>query len=360
MNFLKSTIKRKSFHLIFAVITFALFAVSCKKNEPEPESEPEPVIYVAGYEKIGQNSVPVIWKDAEKTQLPCNSIYSLTTSIFVSGEDIYIAGYELENSRYIGKIWKNGVAKILSDGGNTYKSYSPLSIFVDGNDEYVAGVENGEKQIAVVWKNGEIFQTYPAFIGSQANSVIVSNGVVYVVGSRKNSLKRSATLWKNGESTSLSTTNNHSDAKSLFISGNNIYIAGHEYDSNEKKVAYFWTIDANSVITPKALTNGDYDSGASSIFVSGTDVYIAGYESNGTRNAARLWKNETLVDLSNENDSDYSFAESVFVKDNVVYVVGYGSYNNLSMVAKIWKNGVQANLSDPNSTETVANSVFVK
>lgn len=362
MKTFKKAFSKKTIHMIVLTTAIVFLSVSCDKNEPKPEPVTEPVIYVAGYEKIGMNSFPVFWKDGEKTQLPCNSVCSKTSSIFVSGEDIYIVGNELENSNYIGKIWKNGVATILSNGGNTNNSYSPFSIYVDGSDVYVAGVESGEKQIAILWKNGEIFQTYPSLLSSEANSVFVSNGVVYAVGYKQNSLKKTASLWKDGEVTSLSNLNNHANAKSLFVTGNIVYVAGYQFDSNGKSIAYVWMVDANSVVTPISLSNGDYDAQASSIFVSGADVYVAGYEFDGGKNIARLWKNNVLVELPlNESISDYSIAESVYVLNNDVFVVGYGyNYSSNQHVAIMWKNGVITNLSTANNTETFASSVFVK
>ncbi|NLF41748.1 MAG: hypothetical protein GX587_03550, partial [Bacteroidales bacterium] len=95
---------------------------------------------------------------------------------------------------------------------------------------------------------------------------------------------------------------------------------------------------------------------------SGADVYVAGYEFDGGKDVARLWKNNVLVDLPlNESFSDYSIAESVYVLNNDVFVVGHG-YNLSSNqhVAIMWKNGVITNLSTANNTESFAISVFVK
>lgn len=48
----------------------------------------------------------------------------------------------------VAKLWKNGIGTNLTNG--TINSYAS-SVFVSGNDVYVTGIENSNK--ALFWKN---------------------------------------------------------------------------------------------------------------------------------------------------------------------------------------------------------------
>ena len=68
-----------------------------------------------------------------------------------------------------------------------------------------------------------------------------------------------------------------------------------------------------------------------------------------------LWKNGVVTNLSNNDNNTY--ATSVFVTDNDVFVSG-NEGNGSNKVSKIWKNGIGTNLTE--GIESVALSVFVK
>jgi hypothetical protein len=70
---------------------------------------------------------------------------SYSTSIFVSGSDVYVAGNESSEINKKALYWKNGQKVYLTDGREYSEAYS---IFVSGSDVYVAGT-NG------YWKNGQ-------------------------------------------------------------------------------------------------------------------------------------------------------------------------------------------------------------
>jgi hypothetical protein len=78
---------------------------------------------------------------------------------------------------------------------------------------------------------------------------------------------------------------------------------------------------------------------------------------NSMINNAVYWKNgvETVLPHSAAN----SFASSIYVSGNDVYVAGYEYDTGQAKYAVYWKNGVEVKLTD-GSTETIATSIFVK
>ncbi len=108
---------------------------------------------------------------------------------------------------------------------------------------------------------------------------------------------------------------------------------------------------------------------ATSVYVSGDDVYVVGYQHHEkSKTVAKLWKNGIEQDVS--DGTNHAFALSVFVSGSDVYVAGYESYDSpflefasgsiiRSSAAKLWKNGVVQNLSSKETKYAIANSVFV-
>ena len=184
---------------------------------------------------------------------------------------------------------------------------------------------------------------------------------VYVAGSESNAQDKSvAKLWKNGIAQNLTDGTCNAVANSVFISGGDVYVVGYEYDTQDKSVAKLWKNGK-----AQNLTDGTYDAEAYSIFVSGSDVYVAGFEASGqehpewygtyNRYVAKLWKNGVAQNLT--DGTFEAKANSVYVSDGDVYVVGYerrGEYGYY--YAKLWKNGIVENISNNNS---IAYSVFV-
>jgi hypothetical protein len=317
--------KRMVFNLAVAAAVLSTVLTSCKKDDGDKFPSGGPGVYAVGYES-GRGCC--IWKNGIKYYLNSNlkRFFNLS-SVYVSGNDIYICGREQMGSIFSARLWKNGVEQ--DTDFTLYTESGANSVFVSGNDVYMAG-ETGN--CATVSKNGEIEYRFTYNSPSIVNSVFVSDGNVYAAGNiTEDSGTLQAILWVNGE---LQYLTNGTSAMSIFVSGNDVYVAGHYAD-----IVKLWKNGEEQTLT-------DVYGYAWSVYVAGNDVYVAG-EGNNT---AKLWKNgeaQTLADVDSE-------ARSVFVSGNDVYVAG--EENN---IAKIWKNGVAQSLPTEANLTSSATSIFV-
>lgn len=182
-----------------------------------------------------------------------------------------------------------------------------------------------------------------------------SEHTVYVAGYVYDGTKYVATLWINGEPQSLPADGSQDAfAHSVAVSGNDVYVAG--YHDGNKQVAILWK---NGV--PQSLTDGSENAEAYSVAVSGSDVYVAGYERYSyldgnmlvAQDEARLWKNGQALDLLPDyrqqldlSHAYYTYAHSVAVSGNDVYLAGYGDYIDGAYPAMLWKNGLAADIAN--------------
>jgi len=321
-------------------------------------------VYVAGHEASGQEysayygtdyrNVAKLWNNGVGQNLTDGTRDARATSVFVSGNDVYVVGYEasgqeyIDNDcvgtqyRYVATVWKNGVAQKLTDGTNTH-TYAH-SVYVSGSDVYVAGSTGN---CAILWKNGVADTLFSAFWGASANSVFVSDDDVYVAGhsERFSSISAgttigSAKLFKNGIEQNLE--GRSGNANSVFVFGSDVYLAGtHTYYA----APIFWEKGVGEYL--------DDGYGANSVFVSGNDVFVAG---SGIGKAV-LWKNGIAQNLTDQM-WDVS-ATSVFVSGSDVFVAGYECpENGANSVAMLWVNSKAQKLT--NGTHgSMACSVFV-
>jgi sulfur transfer complex TusBCD TusB component (DsrH family) len=283
-----------------------------------------------------------------------------TASCNLKVHDVYVAGYiapGLDEPR-IARLWKNGVAVDLPLPEGTTTS-DATCVYVSGNDVYVTGrassIGENDFGIAMLWKNGvarDLSADAPvAWYASSAYSVYVENNDVYVAiqNNGEENYINTASIWKNGTVTDITDGVRDAHPRSLYVSNGNTYVAGWEWKENYTYLAKLWKNGEETALA-------DNHSFAYSIYVSGNDVYVAGYDASGDVHKAKLWKNGVATVLN--SGFGYSEASSVFVSGNDVYVAGEEEDANGNNLARLWKNGVATSLGD-GSRPAGAMSVYV-
>jgi hypothetical protein len=326
-----------------------------------------------------------IWVNGEAQTLGENGNAS---SVHVKDGNVFVAGMSVsENGIVMATLWVNGVPQTLSE--NTSQA---LSVFVSGDDVYAAGYENG---VATLWVNGtpQRLSNNDSF----ANSVFVSGNNVYVAGNVGIQFGISygnprATLWTNGVPRTLS--NDTSQARSVFVSGNDIYVAGSTATNdvlnrrNEQgsiirlNRATLWVNGASQRLGGTTINNNQMARGereshtfADSVFVSDNGVFVAGTDDrererpghqglttyyHGSR---RFWVNQelqTLRGIGSVLSEGQSRANSVFVSDGNVFVAG--NTEHVPLVGNAIMRAILWTNGTPETLSTVesrANSVFV-
>ncbi|MBP6730463.1 MAG: hypothetical protein KA149_00300 [Chitinophagales bacterium] len=309
---------------IIIIITCILLAFSaCKEKDDTalPSS-----LYVSGYTSMGGAT---LWKNGIETALP-GTANARTTSLFVSGTDVYVTGFEDLNGSTAAVYWKSGTPNYLTNGATAAQA---LDVWVSGTDVHVVGFEsNGSKKVAMHWKNGVPYILSSGLTDCEANSICISGGDVYILLQETNA--GNARYLKNGVPTTLTDPSNAQlYANDIVVQGNDVYVSGYGDYNSIYTIAKYWK---NGVRTN--LGAGVYSSEARTIFVSGTDIYVAGLEKNSnTFSVATYWKNGVAVSLPDGTDG---YVNSTFVYCNDVYMAG-----ETGMHAKYWKNGVPVDLS---------------
>jgi uncharacterized protein YjdB len=247
-------------------------------------------IYVAGTAYINDIGYATVWKNG--TARYSEIVAAEAWSVFASGSSVHVAGCEWGEDYNRATLWTNAVSQCLSE----QRSHA-WSVFASGSDVYVAGHIESR---AALWKNG-IAQPLATTGQSYAYSVYAIGGDVYVAGTDNYGSGSRATLWKNGSPTQLSAVG--SEARSVFVSGGAVYVAGA---SGAR--ATLWIDGAAQQLSASS-------SEGRSVHVSGGHVHVAG--TIGSR--ATLWTDGAAQQL----DSGLSSAESVFVSDGVAYVAGF-------------------------------------
>jgi ketosteroid isomerase-like protein len=248
-------------------------------------------LYVAGNSEGDSFSIATVWKNGAAQKL--DTVVSNATAVFVSGDDVYVAGTRGAGEGQRPVLWKNGEMQTLSEksGG---ESWMPTHVSVWGKDVYVTGYRVRDPYIgdyvAMLWKNGkESVSVQPApnsAVKLSDMTVLVSGGSVYVTATEKfgSGLK----IWKDGRP--VPGLKLGKEAKSTQVSGNFVYYLEDDKlfrNGVEQKLETFENPESLSKISTPL----------SHLFVSGNDVYVLGlrqsYYAGGKSNDAVkvLWKN---------------------------------------------------------------------
>jgi len=163
-------------------------------------------VYIAGSE----GWTAKYWKNGTAINLTDGSTPATATAITIFDNDIYIGG--VENG--VVKYWKNGIATNVTGTPDPDKTYTVSSIFVSGQDVYLGGqikstsITDIDKiyQVAAYWKN----KVATELTGRKApaawiSSIAVYGKDVYAAGTqfdRVNS-RKVGKYWKNGIPVSL-------------------------------------------------------------------------------------------------------------------------------------------------------------
>ncbi len=304
----------------------------------------DPVVYVAG---SYNGNTAVLWTNGVQSDLTDGGIAAIANDVYVSDKgDVYVVGWDTPDDTGIDRavLWKNGEMSYLSDGK---KNTQAKSVFVHGGDVYVAGNEIGTANKVFLWKNGE-----PTVLPSQANyaevgsMAVAENGDIYVAG-----FDNGPTVWKNGVKTGENLGDEATQLLGICLHGSDVYYAGYRTDAESMYRAMVWK---GTQVTE--LTDGSDDCLANAVWVSDAgDVYVAGNQSSSPKQAL-LWKNGTPVTLP--AGSYKAFDVSGCGED--LYVVGQistGSFPFGAQKAVLWKNGEQQPLCEEKSD---ARAVFVR
>ena len=188
-----------------------------------------------------------IWKNGVAILLPTTSGSSGgAKSVYVNGVDVYVAGYENgPNGTKVAKLWKNGigtnlVTPVLTNPATTFSVAT--SVFVSGTDVYVGGFQdNGNGEInAKLWKNGLSTSLSSGTNRSFVQSIFVNGTDVYAVGSSYgcSSYTSIATVWKNGIPIYLSDCKSqYGYGQSIYVRGSDIYVGGNVINFYENGTA---------------------------------------------------------------------------------------------------------------------------
>lgn len=284
-----------------------------------------------------------------------------------SSHGVYVSLYYKDlnkdiNRNYTAAYWHNDSIVVLSD--TAFDAFAN-AIFVDGEDVYVAGMSNN---VAVYWKNGKEV-ALPQ--GTAASSIYVKDGVVYVCGHYGSFMGDVPMCWINDTPIELS---GGKRANSIFVNDEGtIYISGFGVSQDYEDIIYYWQGNESNIAknaymiggTKVGNRNNPTSANGISATADGSSFIVCGVETdnNAKKFIAKQWINRRGAQLTlGENGTE---ARAVFVEKDVFYVAGKEARK-----ACYWKSTVKdddmttdnvviSSLSD-GKVDTHASSIYVK
>lgn len=257
-------------------------------------------IYVGGREVTDGTYVAKYWKNGAGVELTDGTQNALINDIYVDESgNVYAAGYESNGTVAVAKYWINGEVYVLGDGEN---SSELLSLYRSGTDLYVAGhIRFQDVSKLVCWKNNTVYYSEEFGYDSQINDIYVDGENVYLTGVVNNQ----ATYWENGEIHTL-TDAIYSQATSIMVSNGDVYVTGGVY-LDENFIAVLWKNGDMEVLS------NEYRTFAKSLFIVESDIYVGGYiwSRSGDKRVV-VWVNGNPVYLTDGSIDEYGWG--IYVK----------------------------------------------
>ncbi|MGC3943268.1 MAG: hypothetical protein QM762_01805 [Chryseolinea sp.] len=231
------------------------------------------------------------------------------------GNTVHLAGM-IDNGTDGGlaSYWKDGVYAALSDPTIASKT---TSLYVDGTNVWIGGYKWGNPTHGVIWRNGTEIKIDNSFAG---RTLIAARGdKIYAVW-------HDATLrWvfqKDNTTKQIIDTAYNFEPNSLALLNEDMYTSGSSVDpiSPDPELGYTYQ-HAQTWKNGQLIFRESKVSYATSVFIYKNDIYMSGslYDMN-IPNTACYWKNGKRTDLTSESTN--GIARSIFVTNDHVYAAG--------------------------------------
>jgi hypothetical protein len=315
-------------------------------------------VYIGGFYYLGaptSSNIPCYWKNGSRVDMEYIYAYpsNAVTSICLDGEDVYCGGWYWNGSNNCACYWKNGKIQKLN---LIYMQGSLVnSVCYSNGVVYSAGYNTNADALPCIWKNEkqEMLKMPAVAKYAEAKEIFVDPDTldIYIAGDYTDILSiRYACYWKNGGEC-IPLSGEGSDANSIVVSNGKVYIAGN-YTSATVPSPCYW-IDGSL----KALSDPGPSGGlANGITLYNGDIFTTGYNANVATYQAALWKNESLIWQETTLNTT---ANAISIFNNDIYISGNDT--NATPYACFWKNGIKTNLSVPaGATQPHTTGIAVK
>ena len=345
-----------------------LFLSGCDSPVPIPGTTD---VYIGGLYADVSEYLPCYWKNEVFNYLPTlGFVTGNVKSIYVSGPDIYCAGSVQAGigASFPAKpcLWINNgklvPLKALDDTKNGYAQ----SVVVSNGNIYIAGYckNSFDHDLPCVWQSiltnqdPMILSIPDTATDGYVQAVQVTNGNVYVAGYTKNSGSglKTPCIWEIGagrsDFTGLSSTKN-STADCLYIYDDNRFIGGTSVNNSNVGMPGYWKNEVWQTPTLPVVED-TYGGDITAISADAKNVYAAGdcFSSKGW--VPSVWINGTRTNLD-KGLYLTGRVSGLYVSDGDVYICGY---LDLAGQPCYWKNGARTMLPVPNFATAYPYTIF--
>lgn len=134
-------------------------------------------LYIAGFNGTGVGSGdprPTLWIKDGTNPITIQALDDNDAEAYglaVVGNDVYVAGVDLSGTKPAAVYWKNGKKQHISDNASAY------GIAVEDDDIYVVGTEIAVESKSKLWKDGVATVLWEGGIGLSAKSIVLTKEV---------------------------------------------------------------------------------------------------------------------------------------------------------------------------------------